>query len=73
MSITRFCLLIPFCLLMASCGGAEKSSDQTFYMPGEFEPHEAVWLGWEDLFPAHNEVSIDLIEENRVIILLAQN
>jgi agmatine deiminase len=25
-----------------------QQTEDTFYMPAEWEPHEAVWLGWEE-------------------------
>lgn len=40
-------------LLLVAC--KSESDNNAFYMPGEFEPHEAVWLGWEkddkDVYP----------------------
>ncbi len=37
------------------------SDPATFYMPGEFEPHEAVWLGWEEYDTTMHEVAYDII------------
>ena len=31
-------------MIFAACSGR----DDKFYMPAEWEPHDAVWLGWED-------------------------
>jgi agmatine deiminase len=34
--------------LFSACGNKEtKLPAEAFYMPAEWEPHEAVWLGWE--------------------------
>jgi len=41
MKTTLFCLFI---VGFVSCA----KHDDKFYMPGEWEPHDAVWLGWED-------------------------
>lgn len=39
--------IVIVCLLtIISCNS--KESNNTFIMPGEFEPQEAVWLGWQD-------------------------
>ncbi len=40
--------LIIFYLLTCLIACKHKTDDASFYMPGEWEPHEAVWLGWED-------------------------
>ncbi|WP_373522184.1 agmatine/peptidylarginine deiminase [Aquiflexum sp.] len=40
--------LFSIIFLLYACSSKEtKLSDETFYMPAEWEPHEAVWLGWE--------------------------
>lgn len=41
--MTRIILLLLCAALLQTC---RPISDQ-FYMPAEWEPHEAVWLGWE--------------------------
>jgi agmatine deiminase len=51
---------ILFVLLLSSCSGEE--SNTFFYMPGEFEPHEAVWLGWEEYDTTMHEVVYDIIK-----------
>ena len=38
-----------------------KPSD-TFFMPGEWEPHDAVWLGWEETFVTYHPVAVDIIK-----------
>ncbi|MBX2968408.1 MAG: agmatine deiminase family protein [Cyclobacteriaceae bacterium] len=53
----RFLLFI---LLLSSCSG--EKSNTFFYMPGEFEPHEAVWLGWEEYDTTMHEVVYDIIK-----------
>lgn len=35
--------------------------DQKFYMPGEFEDQEAVWLGWEEVDAAYYPVVANMI------------
>jgi agmatine deiminase len=41
-------LLITVIALLNACGSKEiKLSDEAFYMPAEWEPHDAVWLGWQ--------------------------
>jgi len=40
--------LILFYLITCLVACKSKTDDTAFYMPGEWEPHEAVWLGWED-------------------------
>lgn len=36
--------------------------DKTFYMPAEWEPHDAVWLGWEDTYLSYHPVVVDIIK-----------
>jgi len=45
MRFTLSCIIILFLSAPAA-----KAQD-TFYFPGEWEPHEAVWLGWEEFAP----------------------
>jgi len=42
-NMKRFLFLVGITTLMAC-----SDSDEAFYMPGEWEPQEAVWLGWEE-------------------------
>ncbi len=49
-----------FIMLLSSCSG--EKSNTFFYMPGEFEPHEAVWLGWEEYDTTMHEVVFDIIK-----------
>jgi len=39
-----------------------KPPSEKFYMPGEWEPHEAVWLGWEDDQIQYYPVVVDIIK-----------
>lgn len=55
MRFTLSCIIILF--LSASAAKAQEA----FYFPGEWEPHEAVWLGWEDFAPFH-PVSVAMIK-----------
>ena len=44
------------------CTGCRKKSDPlVFYMPGEFEPHEAIWLGWEESDTTIHEAVFSII------------
>ncbi len=38
--------LLLLSLVFYTC--RNKSDHEAFYMPGEFEPHEAIWFGWEE-------------------------
>lgn len=42
-----FFLFVTACILFACNTKKYKRSPETFYMPAEWEPHDAVWLGWE--------------------------
>jgi agmatine deiminase len=55
MRFTLRCIIILFLFAPAL-----KAQDN-FYFPGEWEPHEAVWLGWEDFSPFH-PVSVAMIK-----------
>ena len=35
-------------ILFACNSGKNEKSTFPFYMPAEWEPHDAVWLGWEE-------------------------
>lgn len=48
-------------LLLISMACQEKSDPAAFYMPGEFEPHAAVWLGWEEKDTTLHRVVYNLI------------
>ena len=55
---------ILVCLLMISCQQKENENEEKYYMPAEYESHDAVWLGWEDFAPYHQpfmEVTRSLI------------
>ena len=51
----RFLLLL---LILASCSKPEKTN---FYMPAEWEPHDAVWLGWEEGHLTYHPVVFKMI------------
>ncbi|HMP98503.1 MAG TPA: agmatine deiminase family protein, partial [Cyclobacteriaceae bacterium] len=55
----KFILLLSISLVILSC--IEKEDHSAFYMPGEFEPHEAVWLGWEENDTSMHNVVFDII------------
>jgi agmatine deiminase len=55
----KFILLLSISLVILSC--IEKEDPTAFYMPGEFEPHEAVWLGWEEDDTSMHNVVFDII------------
>lgn len=52
-------IFILSAILMLSCNQERSPSD--FYMPGQFEEQEAVWLGWQGYEPYY-QVSADMIE-----------
>jgi agmatine deiminase len=46
--LKQIAFLSSFIFLIYACGNKETQlSDETFYMPAEWEPHDAIWLGWE--------------------------
>ena len=51
----------------------EKSDPAAFYMPGEFEPHEAIWFGWSLNRPQYYPAVAEMIKglEGHVNIKLA--
>ncbi|MBL0739811.1 agmatine deiminase family protein [Chryseolinea lacunae] len=51
----RFLLIV---VVAASCAKPEKTD---FYMPAEWEPHDAVWLGWEDEYESYHPVVFNVI------------
>jgi agmatine deiminase len=52
---------ILFILLAFLLACQSKTDQNAFYMPGEFEPHEAVWLGWEETDTTIHTVVYNLI------------
>jgi len=52
-------VLFLFVNLFAACSNNESDSD--FYMPGQFEEQDAVWLGWQGYDP-YFPVGADIIE-----------
>jgi agmatine deiminase len=52
---------IIYCILISGLISCSKPS-QEFYMPGEWEPHDAVWLGWEEDHIAYHHVVIDIVK-----------
>ena len=45
-------ILLIISLLFFGCQSKKDKSDD-FYMPAEWKPQEAVWLGWEKFEPFH--------------------
>ncbi len=35
-------------MLFACNSNKKENTENTFYMPAEWETHDAVWLGWDD-------------------------
>lgn len=54
-------LRLFFLVVIVTLTGCSKPRD-TFYMPGEWEPHDAVWLGWEDTYVHYHPVALDIIK-----------
>lgn len=55
--ITLFCFGI---YILLSCSKPELSAD--FHMPAEWEPHDAIWLGWEDESVSYHAAVIEVIK-----------
>ena len=49
-------------LLLCALIACSKPSE-TFYMPAEWEPHDAIWLGWEDTHLFYHPVVTDIINK----------
>jgi isopentenyl diphosphate isomerase/L-lactate dehydrogenase-like FMN-dependent dehydrogenase len=46
--MNRIGVIISLLIFFSACSNKETNpSEETFYMPAEWELHEAVWLGWE--------------------------
>ena len=52
-------LLLSIILFLAGC--ENKKDTNQFYMPGQFEEQDAVWLGWQGYDP-YFPVGADMIE-----------
>lgn len=50
---------IPVFFLLSACSSGKQ--EEQYYMPGEFEPQEAVWLGWQGYEPYY-KVGADITE-----------
>jgi len=50
--------LLGLLVIIAACSG----SDDKFYMPAEWEPHDAVWLGWEDESLEYHPAVVNIIK-----------
>jgi agmatine deiminase len=48
------------CSMLVAC--SERKDPSVFYMPAEWEEHEAVWLGWEDNVLVYREPIVELIK-----------
>lgn len=59
----KYFSLIFLSYIFSACtpGNPTTQSDDFFYMPAEYEEHEAVWLGWQD-FPPYKQPYLDLTE-----------
>lgn len=51
-----------FVLILAGLAACSKPDKKTFYMPAEWEPHDAVWFGWEDRYLSFHPVAVDIIK-----------
>lgn len=40
----------------------KKETSSNFHMPAEWEPHDAVWLGWESTFLRHRKATLSIIK-----------
>jgi agmatine deiminase len=62
-SLTRYnkslCLIVSVTII---CSCKEKEDTAAFYMPGEYEPHEAVWLGWDEYDTTIHAVAFNIIK-----------
>lgn len=52
--------ILPALLLLVLIACSKPS--ETFYMPAEWEEHDAVWLGWEDTFVSYHPVAVNIIQ-----------
>ncbi|MCC5927624.1 MAG: agmatine deiminase family protein [Cyclobacteriaceae bacterium] len=54
---------------------SQKTDTEAFYMPGEFEPHEAIWFGWRAAHPPFHESVAQMVKglEGNVPIKIALN
>lgn len=43
-----FTSLLPFFLTVIVIFSCDKPAKRGYYMPAEWEPHDAIWFGWED-------------------------
>ncbi len=56
----KFLFLFSVAITLNSC--YKKTETATFYMPGEFEPHEAIWFGWKSGKSDFHAVVADMIK-----------
>ncbi|MBY0476177.1 MAG: agmatine deiminase family protein [Chitinophagaceae bacterium] len=54
-----------FALIICLNSCAEKKTDNSFYMPAEYEPQEAVWFGWEKFDTGFHPVIANVINAIR--------
>jgi agmatine deiminase len=54
-------IVIIFFLGLSLISCKEKSHLEAFYMPGEFEPHEAIWFGWHEADTTVHETIFNII------------
>lgn len=57
----KFLYILFISLIFISCSSPEKDSmkKSTYFMPAEYEEHEAVWLGWQE-FPPYRQPFLDV-------------
>jgi len=60
--------LLLLCYISFSCESPKPGQENSghFYMPAEYEPHEAIWLGWQDFAPYREpylEIASALIDQ----------
>lgn len=58
---SRYAIIVAAIILFCGSGFTAKPQSR-FYMPAEWEPHEAVWIGWETLFTSMLPVSVEMIK-----------
>jgi agmatine deiminase len=70
-TMKKILYLVTFTWMLYAC--EQKSDPSAFYMPGEFEPHEAIWFGWKANRPKYYPAVAEMIKglEGHVKIKLA--
>lgn len=57
----KFLYILFFSIIFVSCKSPEKETmkNRDYFMPAEYEEHEAVWLGWQE-FPPYRQAFLDV-------------